>query len=378
MIISSNRDSQNKQFEKILTASQLILEKKNKSSSDYFPKRTPIEFEVDVHSAMCEAAVGTPFEDTITLVSGHTFPDIISNNYYGVEVKTSRNNWKSTGNSVLESTRVENIERIYLFFGKMANPSEFRFRRYEECLGDVAVTHSPRYLIDMDLRSGNSIFDKMGSSYESLRKDEKPIKKFIDYYRQDAKPGEEPWWMDATGVEELVSKPTTFSWSALSKDEKDEVRIQGMALFPEIFGNDDRTKYQSLAIWAVTKKGIVDHALRDRFTAGGQETIEINGKKYEDIPKIFFHLKNNLAKVVECVKKLDPEEAKYFWNIEDDLGSYTLLPKWLDLVIDYAEQSLDGKEELITHLLGDYIGKGNSSNHLREKMKQYGLKYSQE
>jgi hypothetical protein len=376
MIVSSNRNSQNEQFEKVLTSSQVILEKKNKSTPDYFPKQTPTDFEKDVHVAMCDAATGTPFEKTFELVSGHRFPDIISNNYYGVEVKTAKENWKSTGNSVLESTRVDKIERIYLFFGRLSKPSAFKYRKYEECLYEVAVTHSPRYLIDMDLSAGRSIFDKMKISYDALRTLDKPIKPFINYYRSIAKEGEEPWWMEgADSEDEAIVRPTVSLWNTLSTAEQDDIRNQAMALFPEIFGNSP-TKYHNLSLWLATRKGVVDSSLRDRFTAGGQETIAISGKKYGDIPKIFFHLENNIDKVVKYVKKLDLEEAKHFWKIKTDLGAYDLLPTWLDMVIKYGEKSLNGKRKLIIHLLGNHVGRKSSSSFLREEMEKYGLDYS--
>lgn len=370
MIVSSNRNSQNAQFENVLTSSQVILEKKNKSSPDFFQKRTPADFEKDVHVAMRDAAIGTPFEKTFELVSGHRFPDIISNNYYGVEVKTAKENWKSTGNSVLESTRVDKIERIYLFFGRLSKPSAFKYRKYE-----VAVTHSPRYLIDMDLSAGRSIFDKMKISYDTLRSLDKPIKPFINYYRS-IKKGEEPWWMEgADSEDEAIVKPTVSLWNTLPSDEKDDIRNQAMALFPEIFWNST-TKYQKLSLWLATRKGVVDSSLRDRFTAGGQETIKIADKKYNNIPKIFLHLRNNIDKVVKYVKKLDPEEAKYFWKAKTNLGTYDLLPTWLDMVIGYGEKSLGGKRELIIHLLGNHVGRKNSSSFLREEMEKYGLDYS--
>lgn len=49
------------------------------------------------------------------------------------------------GGSVAEGTRVEDVEHIFILFGKLHKPVEFRTRRYEECLCDIAVTHSPRY-----------------------------------------------------------------------------------------------------------------------------------------------------------------------------------------------------------------------------------------
>ncbi|MCD4781629.1 MAG: hypothetical protein K8S27_13930 [Candidatus Omnitrophica bacterium] len=376
MILSSKRETKNKQFEELLSSSQQILEKKNKSHPPYFSKRTPTEFEKDVHAAMEKASIGTPFEGTIQLVSGHRFPDIIDDGYYGVEVKTTKTNWKSTGNSVLESTRVDKIERIYLFFGRLSDAVAFKFRRYEECLHEVAVTHSPRYLIDMNLDAGKSIFDKMKISYDELRKLDKPIKPFVQYYRSIAQSGEEPWWMEgADDEEETLVKPTVSLWNSLPVDEQETMRNQAMALFPEVFSNRS-TKYHNLSLWLATRKGVVDSSLRDRFTAGGRETLIVNGKKYKDVPKIFYHLKGNLDKVVKLVKKLDPEEAKYFWKVDQNLGSYTLLPTWLDLVVGYAEKNLGSKGKFIVHLIGDYAGEKNSSLFLKEEMAKYGLDYS--
>ena len=133
---------------------------------------------------MKKVASGTIFDNTIDLISGQKFPDLVVNNYYGIEVKaTKSNSWKTMGNSVLETTRVENVERIYLFFGKLINPAEFRYRRYEECLYDVAVTHSPRYLIDMDREIGDTIFDKIGMDYDVLRSTNNPAKEIMKYYK---------------------------------------------------------------------------------------------------------------------------------------------------------------------------------------------------
>jgi hypothetical protein len=103
----------------------------------------------------------------------------------GVEVKTTKqNHWTTTGNSVLESTRVDGIERIFMLFGKMVNPVEFKCRPYEDCLSDVVVTHSPRYLINMNLQAGQTIFDKLDIPYDTLRNNPNPLKPITDYYRQ--------------------------------------------------------------------------------------------------------------------------------------------------------------------------------------------------
>src|SRR5690606_31221809 len=157
---------------------------------------------------------------------GQLFPDIVVNKYYGVEVKsTTQNHWKTTGNSVLESTRIKGVERIYLMFGKLAAPIEFRCRPYEECLSDVVVTHSPRYLIDMDLSKGKTIFDKMEKTYDQLRLHQPPLEPVVNYYRSRLKPGEQIWWLGKTS--NLVMK----FWTTLLPEEKEDIRIKGFSFF---------------------------------------------------------------------------------------------------------------------------------------------------
>lgn len=110
------------------------------------------ELENVVVNVMKELCGRTPFRvEEIRLVSAQYFPDIIAEKYYGVEVKsTKENHWTSTGSSIVESTRDKNVENIYMLFGKLGGKTaEFKCRPYEDCLSDIAVTHSPRYLINM-------------------------------------------------------------------------------------------------------------------------------------------------------------------------------------------------------------------------------------
>ena len=88
------------------------------------------------------------------------------------------------GNSVLESTRIPEIETIYIFFAQLLQNPHLKFRKYQECLSEVQITHSPRYMIDMELPQGESIFEKIGMDYDSVRLAERPISLFIDYYKR--------------------------------------------------------------------------------------------------------------------------------------------------------------------------------------------------
>ena len=197
MLISSNKDVENKDFENLIDLTTNILKENSIKQNDRYLKLLGDKLEDEVYEVMCSCAQNTPFEGTIELVSGQKFPDIIANNYYGVEVKsTKQNHWRTTGNSVLESTRVIDIQRIYMLFGKIYNPIEFKCRLYQDCLYDVIVTHSPRYVIDMDLTLGNTIFDKVGIDYDNIRLSSNPIKPFKEYYRNKLSEGQELWWLD--------------------------------------------------------------------------------------------------------------------------------------------------------------------------------------
>ena len=195
---------------------------------------------------MTELAQNTVFENSIELVSGQRFPDIVAKQYYGIEVKTTiKNHWKTTGNSVFEGTRVDGVERIFMFFAKLADPIEFRCRPYEDVLSEVVVTHSPRYLIDMNLAQGQTIFDKINMPYDQLRISSNPILPIKDYYRSKLRDGDELWWMDAD--QDKANNLILRMWNNLSTDEKQLYQLKAMIYFPELFGKQS-DKFGKLAM----------------------------------------------------------------------------------------------------------------------------------
>lgn len=126
----------------------------------------------------------------------------------------------------MESTRNQAIERIYLTFGKLGKQIQFISKPYEECLSDIAVTHYPRYRLDMMLENGQTIFDKMGISYDELRLLDNPVVPVSKYYKSKLKPGESLWWISDN--EENIIPPIVKLWTALNQNEKDEAIIQGV------------------------------------------------------------------------------------------------------------------------------------------------------
>lgn len=290
---------------------------------------------------MTDLAVGSSFENSIELISGQKFPDIIANKYYGIEVKTTtKNHWKTTGNSVLESTRVEDVERIFMLFGKLGKPIEFRSRAYEDCLSEVVVTHSPRYLIDMNLEKGKTIFDKIKMPYNTLRQKDNPIKPIINYYKSNLKPGQDLWWIDQNN--EKSSNLVIDIWNNLDVNQRNALKNKAMVYFPEVFSNHG-DKFSRLAIWLVTREAIVCPNIRDLFTAGGKESFSIKRKVYSEIPQIFVKLFKNLENVLEIIVNTSALELSESWK--QKVSEKNKIETWIKLVSTNSK-SIQGTKHL--------------------------------
>lgn len=379
MIISNKTEAENHEFESLLNKTQCLMQRWAKKDEPHFKGITSDRFEEDVFESLKTTSKGTTFANHIDLVRGHKFPDIVARNYFGVEVKVSKqNHWKTTGNSVLETTRVSNIQRIYLFFGKTFAPVQFKFRKYEECMSDIAVTHSPRYLVDMDLQPQDTIFKKLGIEYDALRTLKNPIREVVKYFRKNARPGEEPWWMEGAGDEEgNIYTQNVRLWRNLENTRQDEIRIEAMALFPEVFGNSGN-KYQNVVVWLAARHGVVNSSLRDIFTAGGQEELVINNKKYRKIPKIFYHLQANAKQAIKIVKNLESNDIERYWGIVKKDQERSILDIWTERVLKYSHASLikanvAKPEAFIAHLLGGEFEREETPSYLMREMTKHRL-----
>lgn len=352
MIISANSEPHRNEFNSLISSTVTELNLHAQKSSKTVSKLLGRDLEPYVRDVMTELAVGSPFENTIELIGGQKFPDIIAKKFYGIEVKTTtQNHWKTTGNSVLETTRVDSVERIFMLFAKLAAPIEFRCRPYEECLSEVVVTHSPRYLIDMNLEKGKTIFDKIKTPYDTLRRKDNPIKPIVDYYKSKLKPGEDLWWIDQ---ENMSNSFVVKVWNNLSTQEQQNISSLAMLFFPEVFGNS-RTKYQNIPVWLVTNFSVVCPNIRDLFTAGGKGSITIGTKIYSSIPRIFLNLFANLDFVIETIGQTSAIELSGYWGINTTEKSKK--SDWIDLVSEYSKRISDTKhlniKQIITELISE-------------------------
>ena len=146
--------SVSKAFAEFMSLSENEFNLRSKNNPKLYKGLSPSKLEEVTRDLLKDVAPITPFRpEDITLVSGHSFPDIMATNYCGVEVKSTKDDkWTSIGSSIVESTRNATVENIYMLFGKLGgNPPEFKLKPYQDCLSEIAVTHSPRYVINMEL-----------------------------------------------------------------------------------------------------------------------------------------------------------------------------------------------------------------------------------
>ncbi len=335
MIISENTKPALTEFQKLMRKTDIFLNSDAKQRPYYYVKRSGTALEDDVKAALDECSKGTPFFNTIEKISGAKFPDIIAGNpkIYGVEVKsTEKDHWVTTGSSILESTRVESVERIYLTFGKLGGASvEFVSRPYEDCLYSIAVTHMPRYRIDMRLQKGESIFDKMGVSYDDLRQMPNPVIPVARYLRSQLKEGETLWWA-GDAADETVSYKLRV-WNNLSPQEQADYIVYAFLNYPEIICGE----YDAYSLW-LASQGVVNAHLRDSFTAGGREEEYLNGTAYR-LPGIYRRIKNNKDKIKEFLRSGN--------NSVNNMGDYKIseddyeqkLIAWCNRIASYTVSS---------------------------------------
>ncbi len=301
MIVSVNPKPSPAEFRALMERTDKLLNDDALKRPDYYAKRGGNPLEDDVRDTLIEAAKGTPFEGTIEKISGYRFPDIVAANIYGVEVKSTKDNyWKSTGSSILESTRILTVEHIYMTFGKLGGrPIRFLSKPYEECLYDIAVTHMPRYLINMQLQPEETIFAKMGIKYDTLRQMDNPVAPVANYYRNHLKKGESLWWTGDNSDEAVSAKIRL--WKNLTTEEKKFHTIYGCANFPEIFGGD----YDRYALW-LTSQGVVDPHIRDQFSAGGQEEMLLSSGEKIKFPAVYRRIKMYSDLFINRMRQDDP------------------------------------------------------------------------
>lgn len=284
------------------------------------------DFEVCVRDAVEAVLLREGIHAEIQYEQGsHTFPDIVlvfdNGDKYGIEVKSSTSssskNWKINGNSVLGSTK-EDVIDTYIVFGKTAIGNQgFRCKRYEDAIANVAVTHSPRYAIDMDIASNETFFAKSRLTYKQISESKDPIGQITAYFRSQ---GQHAWWL-------AESTPAAIRmFSDISVEERKVLLGYCFAHFPEVFSTSSN-KFSRCAMWLAAEHSIVSSSLRDNFSAGGKyEYLD-----YGRIPRIFDTLESCRKYVLKALDEATIEQLCEDWRVpyREEFRTYNKLSAWL-------------------------------------------------
>ena len=344
-IRKTNRTRAHQHFESLMSITEKMMNDDAIINPSAYNSLSPTKFEDKSVEMIRKACANTPFDaDEVKLVSGHRFPDIIANTFYGVEVKSTKgNHWTSVGSSIMESTRNVNVEDIYMLFGKLGgNVPEVKCRPYEEVLYDIAVTHSPRYLINMEIDKKDTIFEKMGVPYDELRTSEDSIDQVRRYYREKAQREQKiemPWWITSANIE----NPQSFNihlWNTLSKEVKEDLQTKCMVLFPEALNPErNQTKYNRTTLWLCSYHQVIVPNIRDFYSAGGKIT-HVNGKKISpEVPQVFHRMVNYAERIQKMLSCPSTELLLLMQDYHPSmLHSVDKYEYWLGLCCEYAKK----------------------------------------
>lgn len=256
----------------------------------------------------------------------HQFPDIVvslDDYLLGIEVKSSSSSsnksWSINGNSVVGSTSIK-TDDTYIVFIKYNEIHGFDIKsaRYEDCVANVGVTHSPRYMIDLNIDPSESFFKKSGIGYEKIKNSDSPISLITDHFRAQ---GKIAWWLGDYKNENSTSA-TILSWDDLNHSQIDKIYGQAFILFPEIFGRLRTNKYKRLSQWLIAKHSVLISSLRDKFSAGGTVKLACGSLIIDPAPHIYSVLTKNKINIDLAFIDLELIELNTFWldynPIKDD------------------------------------------------------------
>ena len=284
-------------------------------------KMTGTDFEEVVYDSLIKVG----FKEKEISHSSQKFPDFVledpeDGDKIGVEVKkTDSAKWEVIGGSIYESLK-NDIEDTYVLMAKLGGDRpEVRLRKYEECIDDLKVTHSPRFYLNLDLKEGedylirNDAKDLLELSGDELNR---KIRKLLRTQKST-------WW----------SEGETVSFADLSQEEKGIYLNEGIALFPEVFKGD----YRKFTPWLVYSCLVWCGNVRDIFSAGGNKYVD---DMHMYVSAIMYRTLQNASSIKQRIIEMTEEEQMKFWGKSTD-NIEERLENWLTLVEENLKVSSD-------------------------------------
>ena len=260
---------------------------------------TASAFEKEARRQLEVSALANGVTNEIILHSGRKFPDIVfKDSAFGVEIKTAQKGWSCLGNSVAASTLVDGVSQVYLLFGSGESDFEAKFARYEDAVKSVEVTHSPRYVLDMDVPPGGSYLRRIGKDLADMLSMDDPISCVVEEARRNLRPGEHLWWISGG----TASPMTIRLWNKLEAAERKKLISSAFAYFPASILSGSEADYSDFVVWLSQKHSILHPCVRDSFTAGGRvSSLDFGAGVLEDVPKVFKTLRSHISETCNII-----------------------------------------------------------------------------
>jgi len=181
-----------------------------------------------------------------------------------------KDTWRCIANSIFESTRNKEVKYVYVLFGKMGGEPDVDWDTYEACVMHVRTSHVPRF--EVEIGAEESLFRKIDVPYSEFCLLSMPDK--MAYIRQYArgrlKDGDRLWWLEDNPEEQSHSLSLEVKlYMNLTQGEKRKLRSEAALLCPQIVKpSRAKHKYDDVALYALTYRGILCSQVRDLFSAG--------------------------------------------------------------------------------------------------------------
>ena len=254
------------------------------------------------------------------------FPDIAVGRF-GVEVKFSLNDtWRSVANSVLETNRIESVEKVYLVFGKMGGKPEVRWGDYEQSVIHVRTSHVPRF--EVELFASRSLFQLMGIGYDDFRalKMEDKMHHIRAYARSRLQKGERLWWLEDKPDADHTLPIQARLYTSLTAEEKVRLRAEATLLCPNIVKSGrDTSKYNDVVLYLLTYHGVICHQSRDLFSAGS-----VANPKNDDAGGIYIERALKLIEAEMVKASLRMEDALFVEYWGESVQPEQRIRRWLE------------------------------------------------
>lgn len=195
----------------------------------------------------------------------------------------------------------------------------------------------------MELGEKDTIFAKMGTSYDDFRTSSDSISIARNYYRERAKSQnrqEMPWWLTSDNIDNAHSFNIRL-WNSLELYEKRDLRAKCMILFPEALNPARKMyKYNNTTLWLCSYNQVVTPNIRDLYSAGGQIT-HVNGIPLEKpVPQVF----NIIVDYSDDIKTMLTFPSKEMMLMIREfnpalLRNKNMYEEWLNICCKFADEN---------------------------------------